>query len=135
MSAALQQATADVVSGTSVDDAATATRRPSRRMSETDEVAGGCRRPRLDPRRREPTPSRGPALGDAAGLGRARAGGFVAPALLLIGVFLVFPALWTIYLGLTDYRLTGVAAADPQFVGLQNYTTALSDALFPTRCG
>ncbi|MCG5214906.1 carbohydrate ABC transporter permease [Streptosporangium sp. KLBMP 9127] len=68
--------------------------------------------------------------GDAAGLGRGRAAAFVLPALVLIGVFLVFPALWTIYLGLTDYRLTGLAAADPQVVGLDNYTTAIGDERF-----
>jgi multiple sugar transport system permease protein len=67
---------------------------------------------------------------DAAGLGRRRAAAFVLPALVLIGVFLVFPALWTIYLGLTDYRLTGLAAADPQIVGLSNYTDALGDERF-----
>jgi len=67
---------------------------------------------------------------DAAGLGRARAGVFVAPALILIAIFLIFPALWTIYLGLTDYSLTGAAAADPQFVGTQNFTDALSDRFF-----
>lgn len=67
---------------------------------------------------------------DAAGLGRARAGAFVTPAIVLIGIFLVFPALWTIYLGLTDYRLTGLAAATPSFVGTQNYTDALSDRHF-----
>ncbi|WP_219463791.1 carbohydrate ABC transporter permease [Nonomuraea rhizosphaerae] len=70
--------------------------------------------------------------GDAAGLGKARAAAFVLPALVLIGVFLVFPALWTIYLGLTDYRLTGLAAADPQVVGLDNYTDALTDPRFLT---
>lgn len=69
---------------------------------------------------------------DAAGLGRVRAVGFVAPALVLIGVFLVFPALWTLYLGLTDYRLTGIAAADPQLVGLDNYVSALTDSRFQT---
>ncbi|MFC6083796.1 carbohydrate ABC transporter permease [Sphaerisporangium aureirubrum] len=69
---------------------------------------------------------------DAAGLGRPRAVGFVLPALVLIGVFLIFPALWTIYLGLTDFRLTGLAAADPKVVGLENYTTALGDERFHT---
>jgi len=54
----------------------------------------------------------------------------MAPALALIGLFLIFPALWTIYLGMTDYRLTGLAAADPQFVGLDNYTAVLGDAGF-----
>jgi multiple sugar transport system permease protein len=67
---------------------------------------------------------------DAAGLGTGRAVAFVLPALALIGVFLVFPALWTIYLGLTDYRLTGLAAANPQIVGLDNYTGALTDPRF-----
>lgn len=67
---------------------------------------------------------------DAAGLGKARATAFVAPALLLVGAFLVFPALWTLYLGITDYRLTGVAAADPQVVGLANYADALGDPRF-----
>ncbi|MBB5081138.1 carbohydrate ABC transporter permease [Nonomuraea endophytica] len=67
---------------------------------------------------------------DAAGLGRARATAFVLPALVLIAVFLVFPALWTIYLGLTDYRLTGLQAANPQVVGLDNYTSALGDPRF-----
>lgn len=67
---------------------------------------------------------------DAAGLGRARATGFVIPALLLIGVFLVFPALWTLYLGVTNWRLTGLAAAEPEFVGLDNYVDALTDDRF-----
>ncbi|WP_312871023.1 carbohydrate ABC transporter permease [Streptomyces lonarensis] len=67
---------------------------------------------------------------DAAGLGRGRAAGFVAPAMLLIVAFLLFPALWTVYLGLTDYQLTGFAAANPQVVGLENYDRALSDDRF-----
>ena len=50
---------------------------------------------------------------DAAGLGRARAVAFVAPAFLLIAAFLVFPAVWTIWLGMTDFRLTGVAGGRP----------------------
>lgn len=68
--------------------------------------------------------------GDVAGLGRARAAAFVAPSLVLIGVFLVFPALWTLYLGLTNYRLSGSAALHPKFVGIQNYLSALSDDRF-----
>jgi multiple sugar transport system permease protein len=69
---------------------------------------------------------------DAAGLGRARAAGFVAPSLLLIVVFLVLPAAWTIYLGVTNFRLTGLAAAHPEIVGLDNYTHALQDDRFHT---
>ena len=67
---------------------------------------------------------------DAAGLGRTRAVAFVTPAFLLIAAFLVFPAAWTIWLGMTDFRLTGAAAAEPQFVGLDNYRAALSDPSF-----
>lgn len=64
------------------------------------------------------------------GLGRSRAVAFVAPAFVLIGIFLVFPALWTLYIGVTNYRLTGVEAKAPDFVGLDNYRTALSDPAF-----
>lgn len=67
---------------------------------------------------------------DVAGLGRAGASTFMTPALALIGLFLIFPALWTIYLGMTDYRLTGLAAADPSFVGVENYTQILADPEF-----
>lgn len=61
---------------------------------------------------------------------RAWAVAFVAPALVLIGVFLVFPALWTLYIGITNYQLTGPAAAAPRVVGLANFASALNDALF-----
>ena len=67
---------------------------------------------------------------DAAGLGRRRAAVFVAPALILVTAFLVVPAVWTVYLGMTDYRLTGIQAANPQFVGLDNFRAALVDPDF-----
>lgn len=66
----------------------------------------------------------------ASVLGRKGAMGFVAPAAGLVGVFLIFPALWTLYLGVTNLRLTGVAAAEPEFVGLANFTAAITDPLF-----
>ena len=69
-------------------------------------------------------------MADVAGLGRWRASVFVAPALALIAVFLVFPALWTLYIGITNYRLTGLAARNPQVVGIQNYVDALTDPAF-----
>lgn len=72
---------------------------------------------------------------DAAGVGRARAAVFVIPALLLITLFLVIPAVWTVVLGFTDYRLTGIQAANPQFVGLANYTAALTDPAFLSSLG
>lgn len=67
---------------------------------------------------------------DAAGLGARRAAAFIAPAMVLVAVFLVFPAIWTLYLGVTDYRLTGIAATEPRFVGAGNYTDALGDKEF-----
>ncbi|WP_307857584.1 sugar ABC transporter permease [Paenarthrobacter sp. DKR-5] len=73
--------------------------------------------------------------GDVAGLGKARATAFLAPALLLISVFLVFPALWTLYLGVTNFRLSGSAARNPKFVGLDNYINALSDDRFLNSLG
>lgn len=79
---------------------------------------------------RRPRRARRGAAEDVAGLGFLGAGAFVAPALALIGLFLVFPALWTIYLGMTDYRLTGLQAVDPTFVGLDNYERILGDPSF-----
>ena len=68
--------------------------------------------------------------GDTAALGATGAISFVTPAMIVIAVFLVFPAVWTLYLGLTDYRLTGLAAAEPRMVGASNYATALADPTF-----
>ncbi|MGO1283831.1 carbohydrate ABC transporter permease [Brachybacterium tyrofermentans] len=67
---------------------------------------------------------------DAAGLGLLRGTAFITPAMLLISIFLLFPALWTVYLGLTNYRLTGLAAVNTEFVGLENYSRALTDPEF-----
>ncbi|MDQ2846101.1 MAG: sugar ABC transporter permease [Actinomycetota bacterium] len=50
--------------------------------------------------------------------------------MVLVGVFLVFPAIWTLYLGLLHYSLTGSSAAAPQFAGTSNYTDALKDPTF-----
>ncbi|HET6212674.1 MAG TPA: sugar ABC transporter permease [Micromonosporaceae bacterium] len=67
---------------------------------------------------------------DVVGLGRLRAVGFVAPALALVGIFLIFPALWTLYIGATNFRLTGASARSPAFVGLANLQRALTDDTF-----
>jgi multiple sugar transport system permease protein len=63
-------------------------------------------------------------------LGTPTATAFIAPALAVVGVFLILPALWTLYLGVTNLRLTGLAAAEPQVVGLSNYEQALGDPMF-----
>lgn len=62
--------------------------------------------------------------------GKRGALAFVAPAAALIAVFLLVPALWTLYLGLTDRRLFGRQAAHAEFVGLENYRDALDDPKF-----
>lgn len=62
-------------------------------------------------------------------LGARGAAAFVSPATVVILVFLAFPAVWTLYLGLTHFRLTGLAAT-PEFAGLDNYRTALEDPRF-----
>ncbi|ADD41116.1 carbohydrate ABC transporter permease [Stackebrandtia nassauensis] len=67
---------------------------------------------------------------DVVGLGRLRAIGFVAPALLLIGVFLLFPALWTLYIGATNYERSGENHVSPDFVGIDNVTKVLGDPAF-----
>ena len=72
---------------------------------------------------------------DVAGLGERRAAAFLAPALVLISVFLVFPAIWTLYLGLTNFRLTGPEALNPQFVGIDNYVNALTSPRFLSSLG
>lgn len=67
---------------------------------------------------------------DAAGLGRPRAVAFILPAVGLLGLFVLFPAVWTVALGMTNYRLTGLAAAEPEFVWFDNYIGVLQDPSF-----
>ncbi|MFJ5861126.1 carbohydrate ABC transporter permease [Pseudarthrobacter sp. NPDC092439] len=50
---------------------------------------------------------------------------FAAPAMIFVGVLIVFPLAWTLYLSLTDSQGSVRAATD--FIGLQNYLTVLSD--------
>lgn len=52
----------------------------------------------------------------------------VLPAIVLMLLVTAFPMLRALYLSLFDYSLT--APEDREFVGLQNYMTALSDGLF-----
>ena len=56
--------------------------------------------------------------------------GFLAPALALLGVFTVWPAVWAIYQSFTNKALTGFEARSPRFVGLENYTRLLGDPDF-----
>jgi multiple sugar transport system permease protein len=70
------------------------------------------------------------AANATAVLPKRAAAAFVAPAFVLIAVFLIFPALWTLALGVTDYGLTGIQALHPQVVGADNYANALTDPRF-----
>ena len=54
----------------------------------------------------------------------------VTPAALLLSLFFVGPALWAIYSSLTNLALVGIDAANPRFVGLDNYTHLFSDPDF-----
>jgi len=59
----------------------------------------------------------------------------LVPAAILMGIFLLGPIAWSLYGSLTDAALTGRAAADPQWVGLENYARLLSDPVFPQSVG
>lgn len=50
---------------------------------------------------------------------------FAAPAMIFVGVLIIFPLAWTVYLSLTDSQ--GSVRAATEFIGLQNYITVLSD--------
>jgi multiple sugar transport system permease protein len=55
---------------------------------------------------------------------------FLAPAILVTFIFMIGPALWSIYISLTNMSLTGAGAATPQWVGLQNFVQILHDSEF-----
>ena len=55
---------------------------------------------------------------------------FLTPALALIGVFTVWPAVWAVVQSFTNRSLTGLTAMNPSFVGLDNYERLLSDGDF-----
>ncbi len=46
---------------------------------------------------------------------------FLVPAFIFIAVFLLFPFVWIFYLSFTNQTLLGANAANPQFIGLENY--------------
>ncbi len=52
------------------------------------------------------------------------------PLLVMVGVFILFPLAWSVYLSFTDYELVGVKAREYGFVGLENYVDLLTDPVF-----
>lgn len=55
---------------------------------------------------------------------------FLAPAALFLFAFILLPFFWVAAVSFTDRSLTGVAAAHPQFVGLQNYLQLFNPRTF-----
>jgi len=75
-----------------------------------------------------------PVAAPRAGFWRRNGAYVVAltPATLLLALFFVAPALWAAYASLTNRALTGIDAANPRFVGLDNYRRLLDDPDFVT---
>ncbi|WP_208007735.1 carbohydrate ABC transporter permease [Labedella endophytica] len=59
----------------------------------------------------------------------------LGPSVVLITLFIVLPAVYSIYLSLTNTQLTGFAARDPQFVGLDNFAYLLTNGDFLNSLG
>jgi len=57
---------------------------------------------------------------------------FLIPAFIMIGIFFIGPAIWAIYISLTNMALTGPTALHWDFVGLANYFHIGSDSQFLT---
>jgi multiple sugar transport system permease protein len=55
---------------------------------------------------------------------------FLFPALLMLLIFTVAPALWAIYISFTDLALAGPKAMNFDFVGLKNYNKLFTDTNF-----
>src|SRR5579875_2185473 len=55
---------------------------------------------------------------------------FMAPAFIIIAIFMLGPAIWACYVSFTNMALTGVGAAAPQWVGWQNFAQILHDGEF-----
>lgn len=55
---------------------------------------------------------------------------FMTPALLVTLLFMIGPAIWSIYISFTNMSLTGAGALAPQWVGTQNFAQILTDHEF-----
>lgn len=55
---------------------------------------------------------------------------FLAPALALVGVFTIWPAIWAVVQSFSNRALVGEGALNPHFVGGQNYTRLVHDPEF-----
>lgn len=59
----------------------------------------------------------------------------LGPSAVLIVLFIVLPAVYGIWLSLTNTQLTGFAARDPKFIGIDNYTYLLASGDFLASLG
>lgn len=55
---------------------------------------------------------------------------FMLPAFILVGIFVIFPAIWAIVISLSNQALVGPTAENPSFIGLDNYIRLLGDKEF-----
>lgn len=55
----------------------------------------------------------------------------VLPAVLLLLLFLLAPVAWSFYASFTDVALSGKAAKEPSWLGLENYARMFSEPGFP----
>jgi multiple sugar transport system permease protein len=55
----------------------------------------------------------------------------LAPAVVLLALFMLGPVVWSFYGSFTNTALTGLTAANPEWIGLGNYTDLLADPDFP----
>ncbi|WP_299036930.1 carbohydrate ABC transporter permease [uncultured Pseudokineococcus sp.] len=81
--------------------------------------------------RRGSAPAPAPGGGPAARPPRRQPAGRwllpLAPAVVLLAVFFAGPVVWSVLLSFTDASLTGSAAAQTSFVGLDNFAQLLGD--------
>lgn len=55
----------------------------------------------------------------------------LAPAVVLLLLFMLGPVLWSVYGSFTNAALSGTAASAPRFIGVDNYVALLTDPDFP----
>jgi multiple sugar transport system permease protein len=61
--------------------------------------------------------------------------GFILPALILLSIFYVFPAIWAVRISFTDLALTGAKALNYGFVGLKQYQKLFANPDFYNALG
>lgn len=58
---------------------------------------------------------------------------FLTPGAILVGLFVIAPFFWVIFVSFTNRTLLGATALNPDFVGLQNYLALFNPSTFFTR--